>query len=271
MNPRVATSAVRAPLSVSSALVPTVIPWAKPSTCAGVGAGALERGVDRRQHARATGRRASSAPSPCAATRPSKTTASVKVPPTSTPRSTLRTLSGNARGPGSPSRGLIPIWRPPPGGHPPRRSGPRRRPPGPRARSRAPRAGSPDRRSSPRDACATGSSRGPAAARAGRACPCGCARGTRGRPRRARRLGHPLQELERELDVAVDHHPDPQLVADREVHAHLVEQRARRAGEVAAVVVSRRITSSHASRTAACSRHPVGSCSSSTTAEAISR
>ena len=36
VNPRVATSAVRAPLSVSSALVPTVIPWAKLSTCAGV-------------------------------------------------------------------------------------------------------------------------------------------------------------------------------------------------------------------------------------------
>ena len=35
MKPAVATSAVRAPLSVSSAFVPTVIPWAKRSTSPG--------------------------------------------------------------------------------------------------------------------------------------------------------------------------------------------------------------------------------------------
>ena len=48
-------------------------------------------------------------------------------------------------------------------------------------------------------------------------------------------LGRALEQVERQRDVALDDVPDPELVADREVHPHLVEQRARRPGEVAAV------------------------------------
>ena len=50
VKPAVATSAVRAPRSSSSALVPTVIPWAKPLDRAGLGAGALEHRLDRGDH-----------------------------------------------------------------------------------------------------------------------------------------------------------------------------------------------------------------------------
>ena len=90
-------------------------------------------------------------------------------------------------------------------------------------------------RRSPRGACARGSSRAPAAARAGRGAL------ARVRPALARdaveleQLGRPFEQVERERDVALDHVPDPELVAHREVHPHLVEQRARRAREVAAV------------------------------------
>ena len=87
-KPRVATSAVRAPRCSSSALVPTVIPWANALDVARLrrrrAASAASIAVE---HAARTGRRASSAPWPCRARSPSKTTASVKVPPTSTPSS----------------------------------------------------------------------------------------------------------------------------------------------------------------------------------------
>ncbi len=94
VNPSVAISAVRAPRSSSSAFVPTVIPWAKPSTAAA-----------RRRPAAAPPSTAASTPcdwssgvvgafAVCSVS-PSKTTASVKVPPTSTPSST----PGSYRGP----------------------------------------------------------------------------------------------------------------------------------------------------------------------------
>ena len=64
-KPFVAISAVRAPRSSSSALVPTVIPWENSSTSAGCGARLREDGVDRRHHPVATPPPAWSAPSPC--------------------------------------------------------------------------------------------------------------------------------------------------------------------------------------------------------------
>ncbi len=55
-------------------------------------------------------------------------------------------------------------------------------------------------------------------------------------PVEAGALGHALEERQRQRDVAIDHVPDPALVLDREVHPHLGEQRASRAGEVTAVI-----------------------------------
>ena len=170
--------------------MPTVIPWAK----------RLDLRRRRRRRARAPPRPRRSRPrdwssgvvgtfAVCSARR-RRATASVKVPPTSTPSSTVRTLSGSARGPGLAKPGPQPHRRGRRPGGPPHaeNSGRWRRPPRSveRALERLQRA-APARRRSPRGACATGSSRGPAAARAGRACPCGCARGTRGDCRRARR------------------------------------------------------------------------------------
>ena len=60
-----------------------------------LGARPLQHGLDRRQHAARTGRPASWAPWPCAGRSPSKRTASVNVPPTSTP-SSMRAASQNA-------------------------------------------------------------------------------------------------------------------------------------------------------------------------------
>src|SRR5919106_2031993 len=48
-------------------------------------------------------------------------------------------------------------------------------------------------------------------------------------------LRQSLEELERQLDVGVDHPPDAQLIADREVRTHLAEERARRTGEIATI------------------------------------
>jgi hypothetical protein len=106
--------------------------------------------------------------------------------------------------------------------------------PGP-ARDRGRRGRSPGPRTSPRDACATGSSRAPAAARAGRS-PAGVRLALARPPIEADSLRQPGEELERQLDVALDHPPHQQLVGHREVNANLVEQRAGRAREVAAVI-----------------------------------
>ena len=51
MKPAVAISAVRAVRPSSSALVATVMPWAKRSTCAGSRAGPREHQGDRLEHA----------------------------------------------------------------------------------------------------------------------------------------------------------------------------------------------------------------------------
>ena len=106
-------------------------------------------------------------------------------------------------------------------------------------RRRAPRRGGPYRSPPTRrflpGACARGSSRDPGAAPAGTAFPCECGRGIPAAHRRAQQLGGTLQEVERERDVALDHVPHPELVAHREVDPDLVEQRARRPREVAAV------------------------------------
>ena len=72
-SPRVATSAVRAPRSSSSALVPTVIPWAKASTSRRAAAPARsQHRLDRRHHPLGLVARAWSAPWPCGQRSPSK-------------------------------------------------------------------------------------------------------------------------------------------------------------------------------------------------------
>ena len=55
-------------------------------------------------------------------------------------------------------------------------------------------------------------------------------------PVEADALWKPGEELEREVDVALDHPPDRQLVVHREVGPYLVEQRPRGPGEIAPVV-----------------------------------
>ena len=92
VNPSVATSAVRAPAPSSSALVTTVVPWAKTSTS-----------LAERPAFSSAAVTAAITPSDwswgvvgdlAVMMRPSSaSTASVKVPPTSTPRSTGRTVS----------------------------------------------------------------------------------------------------------------------------------------------------------------------------------
>ena len=98
-KPRVAISAVRAPRSSSSALVPTVIPWAKASTSPALGAGSRQHLLDRRASPRPTRRRAWSAPWRCGRRRRRSRTASVKVPPTSTPSSMSRRYASSASAP----------------------------------------------------------------------------------------------------------------------------------------------------------------------------
>ena len=98
-----ATRAVRAPRSSSSALVPTVIPWANASTSAAAPAPARRAPPRPRRSRPATGRRAWSGPWPCAARGRRSRTASVNVPPTSTPeqhrRATYRAPSHRSSAP----------------------------------------------------------------------------------------------------------------------------------------------------------------------------
>src|SRR5512133_2563111 len=94
-KPRVATSAVGAPRSSSSALVPTVIPWAKASTRSAL-APARRRAASTAAITAcdwSSGVVGTFAVCRCS---PSKTTASVNVPPTSTPKSTSRSYLSEA-------------------------------------------------------------------------------------------------------------------------------------------------------------------------------
>ena len=134
-----------------------------------------------------------------------------------------------------------------------RRSGGRRRSFSCEARPGDPGAPAPDRRRSPRGACAKGSSRAPATGRADMACPCGCGRGIRERTRRARRRPAVAPDRPVRIDVAVDHLPDTQLVADRDMPAPwLNSQRAGRA-KWRRSVTSRRMAPRRRRGRAACS------------------
>ena len=97
--------------------------------------------------------------------------------------------------------------------------------------------GSQRSRRSPRGACGRGSSRAAEAGRAGRASPCACARGTGAdaRRRRAPRASASRKLLASEMLRSITVHTRS-WSRDAEVHADLVEERPRRAGEVAAVV-----------------------------------
>ena len=88
-NPRVVTSATRAPAPLEQAFVATVVPWASSS------ADARRAPPDRAQPAaRASGRPASTAPS---TTRPSSATRSVNVPPVSTPTRMRSSVAAHCR------------------------------------------------------------------------------------------------------------------------------------------------------------------------------
>ena len=109
VKPSVASSAVRATFPSSSAFVPTVIPWTNRSTSSAR--------APARSSAACT---ASSTPSDWssgvvgafAVTSPSgvASTASVKVPPTSTPRTTRRTLTQAATTSGVASKSSSRCW-----------------------------------------------------------------------------------------------------------------------------------------------------------------